>query len=106
MVNSNVSTLLYAGKRDFICNWVGNEAWTLALEWDGKADFNKEPLRPWYASDKDIKAGRQGGVYRQSGTLAFAVVDDSGHFVPYDHPVESLAMFNNWVHNNTVGLYA
>jgi carboxypeptidase C (cathepsin A) len=58
-----------------------DEAWTLDLEWSGQAQFNEEPLRPWYASSDAVKAGKQAGVYRQSGNLAFAVVDDSGHFV-------------------------
>ncbi|KAI5476314.1 cathepsin A (carboxypeptidase C) [Pseudohyphozyma bogoriensis] len=94
-IDNGVAALFYAGKADFICNWLGNQAWTLDLEWSGQAGFNAEPLRPWYANatSKD-----QAGVYRQYGNLAFAVVDDSGHFVPYDHPVESLAMFNGWIH--------
>lgn len=69
------------GRADFICNWVGNQAWLDALEWSGKKGFNKEPLRPWYADEKAKKDKKQAGVYRSSGNLNFAVVDDSGHFV-------------------------
>ncbi|KAM0754515.1 peptidase S10, serine carboxypeptidase [Meredithblackwellia eburnea MCA 4105] len=95
MVDNGVSALLYSGKRDFICNYLGNEAWTLDLDWKGKAAFNAEPLQPWYATKGDKE---QAGVYRASGNLAFAVVDNAGHFVPYDKPVGSLAMFNGWIH--------
>ena len=26
---------------DFICNWLGNRAWTLQFKWDGHDAFNK-----------------------------------------------------------------
>ncbi|SCZ93185.1 BZ3500_MvSof-1268-A1-R1_Chr6-2g08515 [Microbotryum saponariae] len=81
-------------------NWTGNKWWTEALEWEGKEGFNAEELAPWYASQEAKEAGaKQAGEFRQYGNLAFAIVDASGHFVPYDHPVESLAMFNSWIHN-------
>lgn len=41
LLSSGVRVLIYAGDQDYICNWLGNHAWTLALEWDHKADFNK-----------------------------------------------------------------
>ena len=25
--------------QDYICNWIGNKAWTMALPWSGQADF-------------------------------------------------------------------
>ena len=34
--------MIYAGDVDFICNWLGNKAWTLDLEWDGKAQVGRE----------------------------------------------------------------
>ena len=30
---------IYAGDADFICNWLGNKAWTEALEWPGQKEF-------------------------------------------------------------------
>jgi len=50
----------------------------------GSEYFEQEPLRPWYASKELAKEGnatKQAGEYRQYGNLAFAIVDDSGHFV-------------------------
>lgn len=89
-----------------ICNWYGNNAWLLELEWSGQTEFNAEPLRPWYASKKQIGEDKQAGVFRASGNLAFAVVDNAGHFVPYDQPANALAMFNSWIFNGTVGEHA
>jgi carboxypeptidase C (cathepsin A) len=37
--------LIYGGTYDWICNWIGNEAWTLALEWPSRQDFAVLPLR-------------------------------------------------------------
>jgi cathepsin A (carboxypeptidase C) len=34
-----VRVLVYAGEMDYICNYIGNKAWTLALSWTGKAKF-------------------------------------------------------------------
>ncbi|KAJ7689713.1 Alpha/Beta hydrolase protein, partial [Mycena rosella] len=40
-----VRVLIYVGTYDWVGNWVGNEAWTLALEWSGHAEFSALPLR-------------------------------------------------------------
>ncbi|GAA5905405.1 S10 family peptidase [Sporobolomyces salmoneus] len=108
LVNNGIAALFYSGKKDFICNWSGNEEWTSNLSWTGSKFFRAEPLRPWYASPELARAGnetQQAGEYRKYGNLAFAIVDDSGHFVPYDHPVEALAMFNQWTRERKVGFY-
>jgi cathepsin A (carboxypeptidase C) len=32
---------------DYICNWMGNKAWLLELEWAGREEFNEEPDMVW-----------------------------------------------------------
>ena len=27
-LEANISVLIYAGDQDYICNWLGNQAWT------------------------------------------------------------------------------
>ncbi|KAJ7288107.1 Alpha/Beta hydrolase protein [Mycena rebaudengoi] len=44
LLERNVRVLVYAGSYDWVCNWVGNERWTLALEWSGQIAFHAEPL--------------------------------------------------------------
>merc|ERR1712194_447811 len=40
MLADGIKVLVYAGDVDYICNWLGNKAWTLKLDWQGKAAFN------------------------------------------------------------------
>jgi cathepsin A (carboxypeptidase C) len=41
---------------DFICNWLGNKAWAVDLEWQGKQAFNDAADLPWTVNGK--QAGR------------------------------------------------
>ncbi|KAJ7105911.1 serine carboxypeptidase [Mycena epipterygia] len=94
LLERGVRVLVYVGTYDWICNWRGNEAWTLALEWSGKAEFAGMPLREW------VVDGRRAGRTRAAGGLTFATVDAAGHMVPYDKPKESLEMVNRWIAGN------
>ena len=67
---------IYAGDVDFICNWLGNQAWTLGLEWSGKAGFNAAEFKDWAVG------GASAGLARTYGGLTFLRVFDAGHMVP------------------------
>ncbi|RYD81270.1 MAG: hypothetical protein EOP84_11265, partial [Verrucomicrobiaceae bacterium] len=47
MLEGGVRVLVYAGDVDFICNWMGNKAWSLALDWSGKGAFNALQDASW-----------------------------------------------------------
>ena len=113
-----IPVLIYAGDADFICNWLGNQAWTEALEWPGQKDFNK-------ASIKDIKLdnGDKYGKIKNSGNFTFLQIFGAGHMyvqlpghacppnpdlfrvivlterfrVPMDQPEASLDFLNRWI---------
>ncbi|KAK0711425.1 Alpha/Beta hydrolase protein [Lasiosphaeris hirsuta] len=88
-----IPVLIYAGDADFICNWLGNQAWTEALEWPGKKDFNK-------ASVEDITlAGtkKEYGKIKSSGNFTFLQIYAAGHMVPMDQPANSLDFLNRWL---------
>ncbi|TVY92436.1 Carboxypeptidase Y-like protein A [Lachnellula willkommii] len=87
-----IPVLIYAGDADFICNWLGNQAWTNALEWPGQKDFNK-------ASIKDLKLdnGDKFGKVKHSGNFTFMQIFGAGHMVPMDQPEASLDFLNRWV---------
>ncbi|GMF29546.1 unnamed protein product [Phytophthora lilii] len=42
MLDDGLRVLVYAGDADLMCNWIGNQAWTLALDWQGKDGYNAE----------------------------------------------------------------
>ncbi|KAJ3110963.1 hypothetical protein HDU96_006114 [Phlyctochytrium bullatum] len=93
ILDEGVKVLIYAGDSDYICNWMGNEAWTLALEWEGKEGFNAAPEVAWTSKI----TGRKAGTYRKYEGLAFLRVFEAGHMVPYDQPEHSNEFINVWI---------
>lgn len=88
-----IPVLIYAGDADFICNWLGNKAWTEALEWPGKKAFNKAEL-----DDLTIPGGKKEyGKVKSSGNFTFMRIYQAGHMVPMDQPENSLDFLNRWI---------
>lgn len=61
LLEEGIRIMIYAGDADFICNWMGNKAWTLKLDWFGNDGFNA-------VKDKEIKStitGKQLGQLRE-----------------------------------------
>ena len=81
-----VRVLIYVGTYDWICNWIGNEAWTLALEWHGQRDFAALPLHEWQVD------GHVAGKTRSAHGLTFATVDAAGHMVRLLSAISSLSL--------------
>jgi carboxypeptidase C (cathepsin A) len=77
LLERNIRVLVYVGSSDWICNWIGNEKWTLAMDWSGKEEFNKQSLRQWMVD------GKVAGVTRTSGNFTFATIDGAGHYVSF-----------------------
>ncbi|KAF5378632.1 hypothetical protein D9757_009524 [Collybiopsis confluens] len=93
LLERNVKVLIYVGSYDWICNWVGNERWTLALEWSGQKEFVSQTLREWTVD------GVKAGVTRSAkgGLLTFATVQGAGHMVPYNKPKQALTLVQRWL---------
>lgn len=47
LLDNGVKGLVYSGDKDFICNWRGGEAWTNAMDWSGKQDYNNKAYSPY-----------------------------------------------------------
>lgn len=92
LLADGIDVLIYAGDVDYICNWLGNKAWTMKLNWPHAADFQA-------ASDEDWKLdGRTVGKLRSSNGLNFMQVYEAGHMVPMDQPKVALQMMSDFVY--------
>merc|ERR1711937_125654 len=54
MLAGGIDVLIYAGDQDFICNWLGNEKWVQALEWEHKKEFNAAKKTPYIVRGKEV----------------------------------------------------
>jgi len=89
LLRSNVKVLVYAGDMDFICNWIGNKAWTMDLEWHGKQEFNAaDDVKVSLRSDPNTPVGE----VRTARDFAFFRLYDAGHLSPMDQPEVTLEM--------------
>lgn len=88
-----IPVLIYAGDADFICNWLGNLAWTQALEWPGQKSYVKAPLEDF----KLLEDGSKVGSVKSSGNFTYVKIHAGGHMVPFDQPAASLDMLNRWL---------
>ncbi|KAG0244091.1 Alpha/Beta hydrolase protein [Mortierella sp. GBAus27b] len=91
LLEDGIRVLIYAGDADYICNWMGNKAWSIELPWSGQEKMEADEDKRWYAN------GHHAGDVRSSGALTFLRIFDGGHMVPYDVPEETLEMFNTWI---------
>ena len=89
----DIRVLIYAGDADFICNWIGNKAWAVDLEWAHGAEFAAAPDEEWTVD------GAVAGKRRTVSGFSFVQVYDAGHMVPLDQPENALAMANAFMRN-------
>lgn len=66
-----------AGDADFICNYLGNEAWALRLKWSGTEGFNSAEQKEWTPAGSDKSAG----LSRSYEGFTFLQVYEAGHMV-------------------------
>ena len=86
-----IPVLSYNGDKDFICNWIGEEAWVNDFEWSGKGKFKDMKYKDWIFNKK------VGGRYKTLNGLTFLIIKDSGHMTPKDQPEFSLDMINKFM---------
>jgi len=93
ILGNGTRVMIYAGDVDFICNWIGNKQWTLALDWPGNKEFNSAPDADWSVD------GSQAGWARTAKDFSFVRVHNAGHMVPLDQPKNALDMTNRFIFN-------
>jgi len=90
ILETDLDVLVYSGDKDFICNWRGGEAWTHAVEWSGKDNFNQQEYNKWSTGNEDS------GELKTFKNLKFLRVYDAGHMVPMNQPEAALNMLNQF----------
>jgi len=96
ILNNGVRVALIYGDADYICNWFGGEAASLALNYTHKAEFAAAGYVPFTAG------GVEYGEVRQYGNFSFLRMYESGHEVPYYQPVGALEAFRRVLGNLTL----
>ena len=91
LLANGIGVLVYSGDRDYICNWRGGEAWTNAMDWEYKEEYNHAQYKPYTLN------GKEAGLYKEAGNLVFLRVHEAGHMVPMDQPEVSLAMIDHFL---------
>lgn len=87
LLNSSVRVTLVYGDADYICNWFGGEAVSLAAQWTYSEEFNAAGYTPFLVD------GVEYGETREYGNFSFTRIYEAGHEVPYYQPIASLAFF-------------
>ena len=95
-LESGIRVLIYAGDQDYICNWLGNQAWTKALDWKYQLEFNA--ATPTEIAFKNNATDVAGKLTAANG-FNFLQMYDAGHMVPRDQPSRSLGMLNAFITN-------
>lgn len=90
---STVRVSLIYGDADYICNWFGGQAVSLALQFPHAASFRQTGYVPL------VVDGKEYGETREYGNFSFTRVYESGHEVPYYQPVAALQLFNRTINH-------
>lgn len=91
LIDDGIKVLVYAGEYDLICNWLGNSRWVHEMNWSGQKEFAASKIVPFLVD------GKEAGLLKTHGPLAFLKVHNAGHMVPMDQPKASLQMLQNWM---------
>lgn len=78
LLMAGVNVLIYAGDADFICNWMGNKAWTLVLPWLGQAAFKAAADHDWTVEGAKAGTARTAQL-GTTGSFTFLQVNGAGH---------------------------
>lgn len=82
IINDGVRLLIYAGNADYMCNFIGNEAWLEALESNYHDAFSGAVKQPWITLDGGKIAGQvrsAGATELTAGNVTYVEVYDAGY---------------------------
>lgn len=92
LLNSGVRVGFIYGDRDYICNWLGGEAISLAVAAQASPLYAQLFPAAGYAPII-VNTSYIGGVVRQYGNLSFSRIYEAGHSVPAYQPETAFQVF-------------
>ncbi|RDW94670.1 carboxypeptidase-2 [Coleophoma crateriformis] len=92
LLSAGVRVGFMYGDRDYICNWYGGEAISLAVAAQASSDYASRFPAAGYAPII-TNTTYIGGVVRQYGNLSFSRIYDAGHSVPAYQPETAFQVF-------------
>ncbi|KAI4243335.1 MAG: hypothetical protein L6R40_003507 [Gallowayella cf. fulva] len=96
ILNNSVRVALFYGDADYICNWFGGQAVSLAVNYTHKAEFAAADYAPF------IVDGDEYGEVREYGNFSFLRIYEAGHEVPFYQPLASLEFFRRVLGNRDI----
>ncbi|CAF9904094.1 MAG: hypothetical protein HETSPECPRED_003356 [Heterodermia speciosa] len=96
ILNNGVRVALFYGDADYICNWFGGEAISLAINYTHSEEFAASEYAPF------VVDGEEYGEVRQYGNFSFLRIYEAGHEVPFYQPKASLALFERVLGNKDI----
>jgi len=79
-VIERIPVLLFAGDKDFVCNYMGIESMIQGMSWNGETGLGKGSTKTWSVNNQPA------GTWVTSRNLTYAKVFNASHMVPYDVP--------------------
>lgn len=92
LLQSGVRVGFVYGDRDYVCNWFGGEAISLAVAAQASSSYTSIFPNSGYAPII-VNSSYIGGVVRQFGNLSFSRIYDAGHSVPAYQPETAFQVF-------------
>jgi carboxypeptidase C (cathepsin A) len=96
VVQSGITTLIWAGDADWICNWFGGLAAAEAISYSGSSTFKSKAVSSYTVS------GKAGGTFKSVGNLSWLRVFGAGHEVPYYAPELALQAFQQTMQKQAI----
>jgi carboxypeptidase C (cathepsin A) len=97
LLDNGIKVNLLYGDRDFACNWIGGEAASLAIPYEGAEGFRNAGYEGIQTNDSYI-----GGQVRQNGNLSYVRLYEAGHEGPAYQPETAYKIFTRVLFNKDV----
>ncbi|PPJ53893.1 hypothetical protein CBER1_04600 [Cercospora berteroae] len=88
LLDRGINVHLSHGDRDYVCNWLAGESFSLNIPSTFNSSFHSSGYTPIQTNKSHI-----GGQVRQTGNFSFSLVYDAGHMIPAYQPETAYQIF-------------